>query len=212
MKKLILLALMASPCLSFAQLGFIIHKPFSGEPLFCNDIACLSKARVAKQFKKRKHQFNSTPSPCQAKSKDTKQEKIITPAKKYFLPDHDSIHHIVPIIYSHEEMQTKDILFPYDEYTLDTTGRQTLDELASYFIRQNIKTIYIHGHTDSSGSISYNQALSLKRAECVKQYLIEKGIPSHFLYTKHFAFFNPVLSNNSEKNKSLNRRVEIRWE
>lgn len=210
MQKLIVLALMASPCLCFAQFGFIIHKPFSGEPLFCNDVACMRKAKISKQFKKTKHAFHSKP--CQGKSKDKKEEPIITPVKKYFLPNHDSIPHILPIAPSPEGIQTKDVFFPHDEYELDSTACQTLDELTRYFMQQNIKTIYIHGHTDSSGTISYNQALSQKRAECVKKYLTEKGIPSEYLHTKYFAFLSPISSNTSEKNKSLNRRVEIRWE
>lgn len=72
------------------------------------------------------------------------------------------------------------------------------------------KQITIAGHTDTTGDDAYNMQLSVKRAQAVKTYLVVKqGVSSAKLKVLGFGETMPVLSNNSKKNRQLNRRVEI---
>ncbi|MFO7543139.1 MAG: OmpA family protein [Thiobacillus sp.] len=69
--------------------------------------------------------------------------------------------------------------------------------------------IEVSGHTDSIGSESYNQALSLRRANAVRDYLISKGIPADRLIAKGYGEAEPVESNETEEGRFKNRRVEL---
>ncbi len=69
--------------------------------------------------------------------------------------------------------------------------------------------ILIEGHTDNVGTHPINDALSLKRAESVKGYLVKQGIPAKRVSTTGFGERKPLASNNSEFGRRLNRRTEI---
>ena len=70
--------------------------------------------------------------------------------------------------------------------------------------------IFVIGHTDSDGEEINNQELSKRRAENVKKYLIENGISDNNLSIEYFGEMEPISSNNTNKGKSLNRRVEVK--
>lgn len=74
--------------------------------------------------------------------------------------------------------------------------------------KQNVK-ILVEGHTDSRGSDALNDALSLKRAESVKEYLVRKGIAPERIDTKGYGKRKPIASNNTAFGMQLNRRTEI---
>ena len=67
----------------------------------------------------------------------------------------------------------------------------------------------IDGHTDNTGSAAYNMALSLRRAEAVKEFFVSKGIDPGRLSTKGFGFTKPAASNKTKKGRAKNRRVEL---
>lgn len=71
------------------------------------------------------------------------------------------------------------ILFPFDSYTIPKTEYWKLEEavrlINTYYKDQ---TIVLEGHTDIAGTDKYNDALSLRRAQAVKDYLVSKGIPA----------------------------------
>ena len=71
-------------------------------------------------------------------------------------------------------------------------------------------SIQINGHTDSVGAASYNRALSQKRAEAVRNYLIATGIEASRLKATGLGESNPIASNDTKEGRALNRRVEIR--
>jgi OOP family OmpA-OmpF porin len=73
----------------------------------------------------------------------------------------------------------------------------------------NLEVIIAVGHTDSVGSDSYNQALSVRRAEAVKAYLISKGIEKNRVYTEGKGEKQPVADNKTAEGRAKNRRVEI---
>jgi OmpA family len=69
--------------------------------------------------------------------------------------------------------------------------------------------ILIKGHTSSEGSSEHNQRLSERRAEAVKNYLINKGINANRLQTKGFGSTEPIATETTEENRRLNRRIEF---
>jgi OOP family OmpA-OmpF porin len=69
-----------------------------------------------------------------------------------------------------------DVLFDFDKYALKPKGIELLDELAGTLQGANYDAIIAIGHTDPLGSKAYNQKLSERRADSVKQYLVSKGI------------------------------------
>lgn len=79
------------------------------------------------------------------------------------------------------------------------------------FLKQNtnIKFLSVEGHTDSDGSPILNQKLSTDRANAVKKYLIENGIPGDMVGAIGFGQDRPIASNLTELGKEANRRVEF---
>jgi outer membrane protein OmpA-like peptidoglycan-associated protein len=70
-------------------------------------------------------------------------------------------------------------------------------------------SVVITGHTDNVGSQKYNQALSLKRAQSVKNWLVEKGIASKRMRTVGRGMNEPIASNDTEEGRLQNRRMEF---
>lgn len=70
-----------------------------------------------------------------------------------------------------------DALFDFDKAALRPAGKAMLDELTRLLQGANYEVILAIGHTDRIGSAAYNQKLSVRRAEAVKRYLTDKGIP-----------------------------------
>jgi outer membrane protein OmpA-like peptidoglycan-associated protein len=69
--------------------------------------------------------------------------------------------------------------------------------------------IEISGHTDSKGSAEYNKKLSERRAKAVVDYLIAKGVAPERLTFKGFGMERPLVSNDDEEGRALNRRTEF---
>ena len=96
------------------------------------------------------------------------------------------------------------------------TGRYDLPEnvselniLAEFMLNRPNVTILIEGHTDIVGSDALNDRLSENRANSVKNYLIQHGIPANKISTKGYGKRKPIASNDTEFGRSLNRRTEI---
>jgi OOP family OmpA-OmpF porin len=73
----------------------------------------------------------------------------------------------------------------------------------------NIEVVIAVGHTDNVGGDSYNQRLSVRRAEAVKAYLVSKGIESNRVYTEGKGEKQPVADNKTSEGRAKNRRVEV---
>ena len=99
--------------------------------------------------------------------------------------------------------------FDFDKIIIKPAGFEFLDKVVDIWKSRPELFIKIQGHTDNIGTRMYNDVLSLRRAEAVKAYLIDKGIDKKYLSCEGFAFSKPVASNKTAKGRALNRRVEL---
>ena len=102
-----------------------------------------------------------------------------------------------------------DTFFDFDKYVLKPEGRAKLDDLVSKIRDVNLEVIIAVGHTDSIGTVAYNQKLSVRRAEAVKAYLVSKGIERNRVYTEGKGKSQPIADNRTAEGRAKNRRVEI---
>jgi len=102
-----------------------------------------------------------------------------------------------------------DAFFDFDKSVLKPEGRAKLDDLTSKMSGLNLEVIIAVGHTDSVGSDSYNQRLSIRRSEAVKAYLVSKGVEKNRVYTEGKGEKQPVADNKTSEGRAKNRRVEI---
>lgn len=102
-----------------------------------------------------------------------------------------------------------DALFDFDKSVIKPEARAKLDDLVSKLAGVNLEVIVAVGHTDSIGTDAYNQRLSSRRADAVKQYLVSKGIEANRIYTEGKGESQPVADNRTADGRSKNRRVEI---
>jgi outer membrane protein OmpA-like peptidoglycan-associated protein len=102
-----------------------------------------------------------------------------------------------------------EVSFDFDSAALKPAFTPTLDKVAGVLQRYPKTIIHVVGHTDSVGSESYNQRLSERRAQSVKDYFTSQGIPADRLYAMGRGESQPRATNDTEAGRQLNRRVEI---
>lgn len=100
--------------------------------------------------------------------------------------------------------------FEFDSAKLTAEAEARLDEDVQILLRHSDLQVEIAGHTDSVGNAAYNEALSLRRAQSVKSYLVGKGAKAANLTVKGYGESDPVASNDTEAGRAQNRRVEFR--
>lgn len=102
------------------------------------------------------------------------------------------------------------VTFEFDSAKLTAQAERRLNEVIEALKANRDITFSIAGHTDSIGSKSYNQALSERRAQSVKEYLVEHGIsPSRITRVVGYGEARPVATNETEAGRAQNRRVEL---
>ncbi|CAM1340406.1 OmpA family protein [Tenacibaculum amylolyticum] len=101
------------------------------------------------------------------------------------------------------------VRFATNKSTLTTTAKANLDKLIPIFKTYENTDIVIYGYTDSTGKVAYNQVLSEKRANSVKDYLASKGLNSNRFKTKGLGIKDPIATNDTAEGRSKNRRVEF---
>lgn len=104
---------------------------------------------------------------------------------------------------------TNDILFGFDSSVLTDQAMENLDKLVIILNKYPDTDIEILGHTDSSGSNEYNQALSERRAASVATYLANQAIAAERLAIIGFGEEQPKYSNETAEGRTQNRRVEF---
>jgi outer membrane protein OmpA-like peptidoglycan-associated protein len=86
---------------------------------------------------------------------------------------------------------------------------RTIDKLAAFLERYPDRRVTVEGFTDSTGSAEYNQALSERRAQSVRDALVQKGIDPARVDTQGYGEEFPKASNETPAGRQLNRRVEV---
>ena len=104
---------------------------------------------------------------------------------------------------------TSDILFDVDSAGLRSESRTTLRDLATNFKQYPDELIDVEGHTDSTGTSAYNQSLSNRRANSVRDFLVDNGVASRSITAVGYGETRPKDTNSTPEGRQLNRRVEI---
>lgn len=105
----------------------------------------------------------------------------------------------------------RNIYFDFDKATFKTESYTELNKLEAMLSQNQNVVMEIGGHTDAVGTKAYNQYLSLKRAQAVKDYLTKKGINTRRIKAVGYGKSKPLASNDDERGgRELNRRVEFK--
>lgn len=102
-----------------------------------------------------------------------------------------------------------EVLFDFNSSALRPASRDALRQMANVFQEYPNTTLQIEGYTDSIGTRSYNQRLSVRRADSVADYLGSIGVNEGRMQTLGFGENQPVASNSTATGRQQNRRVEI---
>ena len=106
-------------------------------------------------------------------------------------------------------IELEGVHFDFDKATLKPEAKSILDEAAALLKKHERVVVEVAGHTDSTGAESYNQGLSERRANAVKDYLSGKGVQAQRLSSKGYGESMPVASNDTKAGRAENRRVEL---
>lgn len=104
---------------------------------------------------------------------------------------------------------SSDLLFAFDSADLNEESKKALSELARLMLKNKKNDIRIDGYTDSIGTVEYNDVLSVKRANSVKDYLESQGVSASRMTVKGYGKSNPIATNKTAEGRQKNRRVDI---
>jgi outer membrane protein OmpA-like peptidoglycan-associated protein len=102
-----------------------------------------------------------------------------------------------------------DVLFDFNKYTLKPEARERLARISGIVLAYPDLKLQIEGYTDSIGSDEYNQTLSDKRAEAVRDYLVSSGVSMNNVAAQGMGKADPIADNSTAAGRKLNRRVEM---
>ena len=99
--------------------------------------------------------------------------------------------------------------FDFDSADLKPRNRELLSRVAGILLASKGFSLSVFGYTDDIGTKEYNQKLSERRAEAVRDYIVQAGIDPSIIDAKGFGKNNPRVNGQTEQARSINRRVEI---
>ncbi|MEI5640253.1 MULTISPECIES: OmpA family protein [unclassified Pseudoalteromonas] len=102
------------------------------------------------------------------------------------------------------------ITFATEQASISPNFYSTLQGIAKVMKQYDKTYLNIIGHTDSTGTASFNQTLSEQRAESVKRYLLSQQVLAARIYAEGMGETQPIASNGTEQGRAQNRRVEIK--
>lgn len=103
----------------------------------------------------------------------------------------------------------KSIRFDFDKANIEPQYRDILNRIAGILMTLKGYSIYVYGYTDDVGSQEYNLKLSSRRAQAVRDSLVQAGIDPGLITTKGFGKSDPRVKDESAQGRAANRRVEI---
>jgi outer membrane protein OmpA-like peptidoglycan-associated protein len=101
------------------------------------------------------------------------------------------------------------LLYEVDKAVLNQASQAELAQLAVILNKYPDSNILLEGHTDSTGSERHNQALSLRRAESVSDYLVTESVKPERLSIQGYGESQPIADNATAEGRQANRRVEV---
>jgi outer membrane protein OmpA-like peptidoglycan-associated protein len=107
-------------------------------------------------------------------------------------------------------VRLKSMKFSTSQFELTTTSLDTLQKVKEMIAAVPMTKVVVEGHTDSVGGEEKNLALSQKRAETIKKYLVsEKSVPEDKIEAKGFGYEKPMQTNKTKEGRATNRRVDV---
>jgi OOP family OmpA-OmpF porin len=104
----------------------------------------------------------------------------------------------------------KNVQFESNSSELTAGSSEALDKAVASMNQYDHLRIEIQAHTDNTGDAVYNQSLSQKRAESVRDYMVDKGIAADRMEVKGYGESKPIADNNTREGRAANRRVELK--
>lgn len=101
------------------------------------------------------------------------------------------------------------VQFDFNSSAIRPEAQPVLDQGAELLKQNPDVTVSVEGHTDAIGSEEYNMALSVRRAESVYRYLVNRGVDPERLTVEGFGKTRPIADNDTEAGRAQNRRVEL---
>ncbi|MBO0935597.1 OmpA family protein [Fibrella sp. HMF5335] len=114
-----------------------------------------------------------------------------------------------PLTITDQPVELRAIQFNQSTAEMLPEAKSDLDRVLVFMSQNPGIVVELAGHTDNQGDFDQNVVLSRQRAETVKAYLVSKGIAANRIQTRGYGGTRPVATNNDEKRRQLNRRVEM---
>ncbi|MFK8016388.1 MAG: OmpA family protein [Gammaproteobacteria bacterium] len=109
-----------------------------------------------------------------------------------------------------EEIRLPGVTFELNSATLTPQSLSVLNDAAETLKRNSDISVEAQGHTDSQGAAGYNQSLSQRRAESVRDYLVTRGAAAGNITAKGYGEADPIADNSTKAGRAQNRRVTLR--
>jgi outer membrane protein OmpA-like peptidoglycan-associated protein len=122
---------------------------------------------------------------------------------------HDAGSGEINIYYDDDRFDLKGVTFATGKWDLLPASFKILETTVKGLQKYDTVKVEISGHTDNVGGLEYNDNLSQKRAEAVRDYLVKKGIAASRITAVGYGYSHPRADNKTEKGKQQNRRIEI---
>jgi outer membrane protein OmpA-like peptidoglycan-associated protein len=106
-------------------------------------------------------------------------------------------------------LDSKSIRFDFDKATIKPEYRDILNRIAGILMAVKGYSVAVYGYTDDIGTQTYNLQLSQRRAEAVRDFLVQAGISPKIMSAKGFGKSDPRVQGDSDQARAANRRVEI---
>jgi outer membrane protein OmpA-like peptidoglycan-associated protein len=193
------------PCYTRKQIEFILRKATWGYEIKVNNLQWMEDSTFVLNF--RTNRQNTV---------DAEQYvgRIINDTAKLFLfPEKENLFPYYGDEDLEDPCQLKDLLdkiyFTFDKTTILPKSTAALNALVNYLRYNPSLNAHFIGYSSAEGSKAYNKALSEGRAKAICDYLIQHGISNNRLSYEGKGDTQPLAKNDTEVNKSLNRRVEL---
>lgn len=197
--------LIIPPCYTRKQIEYILRKSTWGYEIKVNNLQWTEDSTFVLNF--RTNRQNTV---------DAEQYvgRIINDTAKLFLfPEKENLFPYYGDEDLEDPCQLKDLLdkiyFAFDKTTILPKSTAALNALVNYLRYNPSLNAHFIGHSSAEGSKAYNKALSEGRAKAICDYLIQHGISNNRLSYEGKGDTQPLAKNDTEVNKSLNRRVEL---